>query len=222
VKKNRVAFLTIGQSPRDDVIHEIKPLLSPSIEVVQHGLLDHLNSEEIERLRPAPEDTLLVSRLRDGSQVELDEKKISVLLYEAVELMKTKMSVEAAGILCTHEFPTRQYPVPVIFPFTSVQFLLKHVLEVENLGAVVPSENQIEMARKKWGENITSIEAKTPYSEGKPWEEIAENFAQKNVSIIVLDCIGYTNKDRQAIQDAYPIPTLLPKTLLVYAINQLF
>lgn len=222
MKNNRVGFLTIGQSPRDDVIREIKPLLNPGVEVVQFGLLDDLNPEEINALKPAPEETLLISRLRNGKQVQLSEKKIGALLLGAIDLMKTQMNVNVVGILCTHEFPMMKYPIPVIFPCAFLQFLIKHVLEVESLGVVVPSENQIEMAREKWGESITTVEAKSPYAEGKPWKKIAESFARKKVSIIVLDCIGYTIMDRKVIQRANPIPALLPRTLLAYAINQLF
>lgn len=222
MKNNRVGFLTIGQSPRDDVIREIRPLLSPFVEIVQYGMLDDLSPAEIHALTPNKEESLLVSRLRDGTQVKLGEKKISALLPGAVDLMKTEMDVNVVGILCTHEFPLMKYSVPVIFPCASLQFLLEQVLEVESLGVVVPSENQIEMAREKWGEGITSVETKSPYVEGKPWKEIADSFALKKVSIIVLDCIGYSRKDRQAIQKAYPIPSLLPRTLLAYAINQLF
>lgn len=62
MKNNRIGFLTIGQSTRYDVIHEIKPLLNPFVEIVQFGLLDDLNPEEIDALKPAPEETLMVSR----------------------------------------------------------------------------------------------------------------------------------------------------------------
>ena len=219
---NRGGFLTIGQSPRDDVISEIKPLLNPGAEIIQYGLLDDLSPQEIQALAPIKNETLLVSRLMDGTQIKLGEKKISALLPNAVDLMKTQMHVNVVGVLCTHEFSQMKFSLPTIFPFTSLQFLLEQVLEVESLGVVVPSESQIETAQKKWGEGLTTVEAKSPYAGGKPWQEIAESFAQKKVSVIVLDCIGYTKKDRQAVQNAYPIPTLLPRTLLAYAINQLF
>jgi len=87
---------------------------------------------------------------------------------------------------------------------------------------VIPLKNQVEMAKKKWGSKKAVIEVKSPYVEGKTWEEIAENFAEKKAEAILLDCIGYKLKDRQAIKRSISIPTLLPRTILAFAINQLF
>lgn len=222
MKSHRVGFLTIGQSPRDDVLQDIKPLLNPGMDIIQYGLLDNLSSKEIHALTPSKEETLLVSRLRDGTQVQLGEEKINALIPDAIDLMKTQMQVYVVGILCTHDFPKKEFSIPTIFPFATLQFLLKYVLESDSLGVVLPSENQVEIAQEKWGSRITAVETKSPYTQGKPWDEIADSFAQKKVNIIVLDCIGYTRKDRRAIQNAYPIPILLPRTLLAYSINQFF
>lgn len=52
MSKVKIGLLTIGQSPRDDFVPEIKPLLLPQIEFVEFGLLDELSSEEIKSLEP--------------------------------------------------------------------------------------------------------------------------------------------------------------------------
>ena len=50
--KAKVGLLTIGQSPREDIVSEIKPLLDSRIEILEKGLLDGLSFEEIKRLKP--------------------------------------------------------------------------------------------------------------------------------------------------------------------------
>lgn len=52
MNKKRVGFLTIGQSPREDITAEVKPLLAANIEVVEYGLLDDLSAERIGSLAP--------------------------------------------------------------------------------------------------------------------------------------------------------------------------
>lgn len=220
--KIKIGFLTIGQSPREDLIPEIKPLLLPHIEIIEYGLLDNLNNEEIENMNPEANEIPLVTRLRDGSQVKLSEKKIGELLPKAIDLMRVKMDVKAVALLCTHEFPKIKFAVPTIFPFDYLHFLVNRVLEPRKLGLVVPLENQVEMVKKKWGLDRTIVDVKSPYAEGKTWEEIAENFTQREAETILLDCIGYELKDRQAIQKSTDIPTLLPRAILAFAINQLF
>ncbi len=220
--KIKIGFLTIGQSPREDLTPEIKPLLLPHIEIIEYGLLDNLNDEEIENMNPGANEIPLVTRLRDGSQVKLSEWKIGELLPKAIDLMRFKMDVKAVALLCTYDFPKIKSACPTIFPFEYLEFLINHILEPRKLGVVVPLENQVEMAKKKWGSDRTIMEVKSPYAEGKTWEEIAENFTQKEAETILLDCIGYKLKDRQAIQKSTNIPTLLPRTILAFAINQLF
>jgi len=222
LNKVKVGFLTIGQSPREDLIPEIKPLILPYIEIVEYGLMDNLSPEEIKLLRPETKETPLVTRLRDGSQVQLSDRKISELLPEAIDYMKTKMDVKAVGILCTHDFPKTKLSCPAIFPFDYIQFLINQILEVRNLGVVVPLESQIEMTKKKWKKEKTVVVTKSPYTEGKIWDEIAKIFAQEKVETVIFDCIGYKIKDRQEIQSLIHVPTLLPRAILAFAINQLF
>ena len=44
----KMVFLTIGQSPREDILADIRMYLK-GIEYVEYGLLDDLTFEEIER-----------------------------------------------------------------------------------------------------------------------------------------------------------------------------
>lgn len=219
----KVGLLTIGQSPREDIIPEIKSLFLPHIEIAEKGLLDNFTPEEIEHLKPERGDTPLVSRLKEGREVKLSEKKISSLLPEVIDSMKTKMDVRAVGVLCTHDFPKTQYSFPVIFPFNYLYISITQILHVHSLGIVVPLENQIEMTKKKWEKEKVVVEVKSPYTEGKSWEEISQKFIQENIEAVILDCIGYSIKDKQKMQENLLAPTiLLPRVILTSAINQLF
>lgn len=219
--KVKVGLLTIGQSPREDIVSEIKPLLNPRIEILERGLLDDLNLEEIQRMKPDSGETLLVTRLKEGSQVELSEMKISSMLPRAIDSMQKEMKINAVGVLCTHDFSEKKFSVPVIFPFDYLEFLSSRVLSVKNLGVVVPLESQVEMTKKKWQNSV--VEAKSPYSAGgEQWETIAKKFITKKVDTVILDCIGYKIKDKLEIQSFFSVPILLPRVILVHAINQLF
>jgi len=96
LESKKVGFLTIGQSPREDVISEIRPLLLPQIEIYEEGLLDDLPPEEIDLLKPEFGEIPLITRLIDSSQVLLGEKKVSSLMHEALDNMKRKTDIRAA------------------------------------------------------------------------------------------------------------------------------
>jgi protein AroM len=215
-----VGLLTIGQSPREDIVSEIKPLLHPRIEILERGLLDGLSPEDIKRLKPDAGETPLVTRLRNRRQVELSENKISSMLPMAIDSIQKEMKIRAVGVLCTHDFPNKEFSIPVIFPFDYLKFLVSNVLKVRSLGIVVPLETQVEMTKEKW--RSSTVEAKSPYAGGKSWEKIAQKFMAKRVDAVILDCIGYKIKDKQEIQSFLSVPVLLPRIILSYAINQLF
>ncbi len=218
----KVGLFTIGQSPREDVVSEMTPFLLPHIEIIEEGLLNNLTSEEIQLLKPDFGETPLATRLRDGSQVQLGEKKISPLFYEAVDRLRTKANVRAVGILCTHEFLETRFSFPVIFPFDYLHFLISKIFPIQRLGIIIPLENQVEMAMAKWEKEKVIVEAKSPYIEGKPWVEIAEKFNQENVEAVIMDCIGYKMKDKEDLQRLFSAPILLPRIILAQAINQLY
>lgn len=217
--KVKVGLLTIGQSPREDIVSEIMPLLNPGIEIVEKGLLDDLSPKEIECLKPDAGEAPLVTRLRNGRQVELNQKKISSMLPEAIDSMQKEIKIRAVGILCTHDFPKKRFLLPVIFPFDYLKFLTSRTLNVKSLGVVVPLESQVEMTKEKWGSSL--VEAKSPYAGGKTWEKIAKKFIAKKVDAVILDCIGYKIKDKQEIQSFLLVPVLLPRIILAHAINLL-
>ncbi len=200
----------------------MRPLLSSDIEIVEYGILDDLSPEEIAFLMPQAQEMPLVSRLRDGRQVLLNEKKIRELLPEAIDYMKTKMNVNAVGVLCTHEFPKRKYSCPVIFPADYMKFVIDEILGAQKLGVVVPLDSQIEAAKRKWGRKRSVVVSKSPYVQEKTWNGIADALSEERVDTAILDCIGYKIQDRQKIYSLLNIPVLLPRAILSFAINQVF
>ena len=222
MKSVKVGLFTIGQSPRLDLVPEIIPLLLPQIEVVEEGLLDGLPPEEINLLKPEFGEIPLLTPLKDGSQVQLSEKKINSLLHESIDNMRTNKDVRAVGVLCTHDFHETRFSFPVIFPHHYLNFIITQTFLIHNLGIVVPLENQIERAKKKWNAEKVIAEVKSPYGEGKGWEEIAQRFIQEKVEAVIPDGIGYTIQDKQHLQNMLPSPILLPRAVLAHAINQIF
>jgi protein AroM len=169
LSKTRIGLLTIGQSPRDDITSDIRPLLSLDIEIVEYGILDDLSTEGIAFLMPQAQETPLVSRLRDGRQVLLNEKSVRELLPKAIDYLNTKMDINAVGVLCTHEFPKKKYSCPVIFPADYMKFIIDEILDVQKLGIVVPLDSQIEAAKRKWGRKRSVVVSESPYVQGKTW-----------------------------------------------------
>lgn len=82
--------ITVGQSPRVDLIPEIQPILGDSVEIIQAGALDGLSKEEIAKFVPRPGENVLVSRLTDGTSATFGESYILPRLRFALTISTSR------------------------------------------------------------------------------------------------------------------------------------
>ena len=54
ITMKKIGAITVGQSPRVDLIPEIQPILGDSVEIIQAGALDGLSKEESQSLFRVP------------------------------------------------------------------------------------------------------------------------------------------------------------------------
>ncbi|MHA1589351.1 MAG: AroM family protein [Candidatus Njordarchaeales archaeon] len=215
----KVCFITIGQSPRDDVLLEINPLLV-GIEIRQKGVLDNMTEEEImKELSPVGGD-ILVSKLRSGKEVRLDRKKVIARLKDLIRECERENDVLV--LLCTDEFSQLSSTKLLLRPYYLMRNLVMSFEGAEKIGVLVPLREQIGMAVKKWsniGEVI--VEAFSPYS-GKIESliSIADRF--RDTDLIILDCIGYKLIHKKVLRNRTGKPVILPKTLLARTIREVF
>ena len=71
-----VGLVTIGQSPRADVVPDMAEILGPGIDIREAGALDGLTRAEIAALAPGPGDEILVTRLADASSVFVAKRHV--------------------------------------------------------------------------------------------------------------------------------------------------
>ena len=102
-------FVTIGQTPRTDLVPEILRYLPQAVKVEELGALDGLGLEGIKEQAPDPGEDRLVTRLRDGTQVVLRKDWVERRLQELLDGMDPSRYT-AIVLLCTGEFPRLQGP----------------------------------------------------------------------------------------------------------------
>lgn len=224
--KRRIGAITIGQSPRVDIIDDICPLLPESLEIIQKGVLDGMISQELEAIAPSgtsdADGPILVSRLSNGKSVVMGEKKILPIIQNLIYSLE-KEDVSLILMLCTGTFPnTLKSKVPILYP----QKVLYNIVPLiaKRIGVVSPSPKQITETKKRWGKIVSSVDAKAsnPYEGGPNLEEIGKAFSNKDIDICVLDCIGYTQKMKQRLETASGKPVILPRTLIARLLSELF
>ena len=214
----KIALITIGQSPRTDVVSEIKPILS-DVEIIECGALDNLTEEDTKALAPRENSYLLVTRLRSGVEVRLDREKVVPLIQSCID--RVERDVDIVGLLCTGEFPELKSNKLLI---ESSEILLKVVeaLKIRKLGVIVPNPKQIEITRAKWLKVVKEVKvfSVSPYSEGIDELRKASEYL-KDCDLIVLDCIGYSINAKRIVSDITKKPVLIPRTLMAHIIKDI-
>ncbi|TMI82164.1 MAG: AroM family protein [Bacillati bacterium ANGP1] len=133
-----VGLVTIGQSPRPDLIEEYE-LALPGARLVQAGALDDLSEAEILALAPGAGDDVLVSRLRTGREVRLARRHLEPRIQSCLDQLSR--DADLCILLCTGEFPAVRPRGPVLVP----RRVLHHVVAaaVEGLGGAGRGEARL-------------------------------------------------------------------------------
>ncbi|MCX7788332.1 MAG: AroM family protein [Spirochaetes bacterium] len=223
MKPVRIGALTIGQSPRTDVAGEFLEAVGQEVELLQCGALDGLSKEEIDRMAPREGDYILVTRLRDGTEVKIAERFIHDRMKACVRTLK-QAGAEMLVLFCTGEFPELEGQVLLLKPDVIMEHVVPGILPKGKLGAILPSADQIPLLGKKWEKTGLQIEltAASPYSgKEEDFREAAWSLKSRGVDLIVLDCIGFTKSIKNIIRNTAQCPVILPRTLLGRIVGEL-
>lgn len=222
--KVTIGAITIGQSPRVDMTKDMISLFSPNIELLEFGALDGYTYDEIGLLfSPKPGDAVLVSRMKDGRQVSLSEKSI-IPLIQACIIKAEDAGVTSILLLCTGKFPKFDSRVPLLYPQPIVQSLVEKLCAGQKIGVMVPEDDQREEVRQKWRESGIEIHVVS----GSPYKDInnvlsaAEELKRDDISLICLDCMGYTKEMKHQIASITKKPVVLPRTVIARIVDELY
>lgn len=212
----KIGMITVGQSPRVDVMADIAPLFDPDTLLLQRGALDGMTQEELQEITPEEGDYVLVSRLNNGQQVRFAERKIIPKLQAAITSLETD-GVSCILMLCTGKFPPElKSNVRMIYPYDLLTGLVPILSGNGHIAVILPDESQIPQLKVRWeqlADQVTLIAA-SPYGDLKEVLNAGEKLKDCSADLIILDCIGYTSEMKEMIRTVTKKPVLLPRTLL--------
>ena len=216
-----IGAITIGQTPRDDVAGELEQVLGPDVRVVQAGALDGLSRAAIDALAPAAEDDALVTRLRDGADVIVAKARIVPRLQACLDRLAGE--TEAATILCAGVFPAFRSPHPVVMPERCMSAMVDAAFDGRHLGVIVPIEPQRASYRARWSrvDPRVAVVVASPYDDPARLVDASEALRRDGVSLVVMECMGFTSGMKQIVRDVTGVPALLPASVLARVLAEL-
>jgi protein AroM len=219
----KAGMITIGQSPRIDIVPEMREVMGPEIEIMEAGALDGLTLEEVKRFYPRRRDYILCTRMSDGTEVVVAKRFILPRVQQCIDLL-TERGAEILVFICTGHFP----PFSSKRLFVEAQKIVDHFIlalhgENERMGLLIPLSDQIEQARRKYrrlkGEMI--IRSASPYASEDEVTQTAKELKKADPHLIVMHCMGYTQAMKKKVMEITGKPTILARSLVARAVKEL-
>jgi protein AroM len=216
-----VAFVTIGQSPRDDIMPDIRRGLPSRFEIEQVGALDAFDSQcEIEAVAGSEEgEPIMVTRLRDGSSARVSRQGIAEQIQRVITDIED--DVDVIGVLCTGDFPHFDAAVPVVDPGHLLYAWASAIAPDDTIGVLMPDAEQEPQVREKWAGLDIVPTVGSPYEHEDDLRAAARSLAG-DVDMFVLDCMGSTARMKEAVRTETDTSVLLPNSILTKTLTELF
>lgn len=219
-----LALLNIGQAPRHDLSEAIERGLPADVHPRHAGALDGLDRAAVEaHFAPSPGHASLISRLADGGIVTLDAQKIEERLQQRIDELEAD-GVQTIVLLCTGEFPAlRTKRAWLVEPDRIVCNTVVGMVGGARVGIMLPMPQQAEEARLKWRHlpQAPLFHSASPYAAGtQAIVEAARELEQQGAQTLVLDCMGYLPRHKDAVREAgCRLPVLVSGTVVAGALG---
>jgi len=219
----KIGMITIGQSPRVDIIPEMREILGSEVEIIEAGALDGLTLEEVKRFYPKEKDYILCTRMSDETEVVVAKRFIIPRVQKCIDSL-TEKSAEILVFICTGKFP----PFSSKRLFIEAQQILDHFIlalqgERKRMGLLIPLSDQIKQARKNYDrlKGKIVIRAASPYASEDEISIAAEALKRANPHVIVMHCMGYTQAMKKKVMEITGKPTILARSLVARTLKEM-
>ncbi len=221
--KKRIGTVTIGQAPRVDVVPEILEIMGPGIEVVEAGALDGLSKEEVAAMAPKKGDYVLVTRLADGTSVQVSEHYITPRIIEKIQTHFAN-GIPLVFLLCTGEFPGFEEGGILVRPEKVLYNTVAAVAAGKRIGVLTPSADQLPQSTARWkklSDQVKSVPA-SPYVNGpEAVKAAAAELKDWGADITLLDCIGYNRDMQKSVREITGKPAILGRGIAARVVAEL-
>jgi len=219
----RIGIVTIGQSPRSDVVPEIRAYLGADVAVLESGALDGLELQGVKDYAPDAGMLPLVTRMRDGTEVVVAKEKLLPRLADVVRSLD-EQGVDMILLLCNGDFPAFDTRCLVIEPQRLVDHCLAGLLCARHrLGVLVPVPEQQDWVRRRLQavHGSLTLAVASPYGGQGPLEAACRRFHNARCDVIALYCMGFNRSLGARVRALCNMPVIVSSTLVARIMGEM-
>ena len=219
----KIGIITIGQSPRSDVVPEMASFFGGGVEVLERGALDGLTLEEVGALRPEAGMMPLCTRMRDGSEVVVAKEKLLPNIQKAIDHFNHE-KVALILLLCVGAFPQFQSDCLVVEPQKIVDRCVEGLAgSTHHLGIVIPVAEQEEAVRKTFSKQTgtLTVAVASPYAKQADIVQAATTLKDAACDLIVVYCMGFNRQLTRPLREITAKPVIVSSTIVARTLSEL-
>jgi protein AroM len=223
----RIGLITIGQSPRDDIVPEMMAQVGRDVDVIQAGAIDGLTLDDVLTLAPDGDEPWAVSRMQDGYEVRLAKRELVPRMQHRIDELQ-EQGVELIVPLCASDWSSLRCDVAFINPGKALMPIVHAMLRPGGtLGMISPTEAQAQLTEARAGNGSPPIVSTfaQPYADDegeriRQSEAAGELLRAAGVDLIYMGCMGHTRAMRSAVREVSGKPTLTANGVIASLISQ--
>ena len=207
----RVAFVTVGQSPRDDIVPEVLAHVGRPVEAVEFGALDGMSASAVAALAPRPGEPSLSTRA-NGTTVVVSKPQIIGRVNRILARIE-RLDFDLTVLLSTGYFDGLHPRGALIEAERVIQTAIDSVaMTGQTVGIVLPLERQMEeYASRRWADVRMKL-SHAPCEDSPRLASAAREL--KDCDLILLQSIAYTERQRAEIAAITGKPVVLARRVL--------
>lgn len=215
---DRIGFVTVATTPRDDVVPELSKRLPSNVKVIERGLLDGLSGSEVSSLRPESDEPGIVARIANRGEVLLSHRKILPRIQSLVDELEDQESPDMTVMLCGADWSSLKSKSFLVNPGALFPNIVTGMIGRGRLGVIKPNIGQISTERARYaalGVNAVVASA-SPYGSDRLLEatRAADQLRDGKCDLVWMTCIGMDNAMRDTVSRLVGVPVILARSIL--------
>jgi DNA-binding CsgD family transcriptional regulator len=212
----RIAFVTIGQAPRPDVVPELVAGLRPVPEYHEFGALDGLDPATIARHAPRGREPCLYTRLAGGTHVVVGAGFVEDRLQECVGRLD-RGGYDLIVVISTGIYRRLTVATPLVHGQRALDaWIAALVLGDCRLGVIFPLPEQM-LDNPAHGTLIQSASSAASTGETRTLEDAAARL--NTAELILLHSVGYTEAMARQVAAVTGRPVVTARRIIAGSIR---
>jgi len=178
------------------------------------GGLDGLSQRELEAFGKTTPQYPLMVRLADAMTREVDMAELLPHLFRQAQALHAD-GADCVVLMCSGGFPEFGLSVPVLRPAALLLAASSVLATRGRVGLISPIASQQAPAAAFWTEKgFTPSSAFASPFDPQAVREAAAGLAARQVEVIVLDCMSFTDESLNLVKSCVSVPVLSPMRLV--------